>query len=110
MGALRERFGQYMRLRGLAEQTQESYGRAMVDLVRAYGVSPDQLSNEQIQAHLDRLTRERHLAWNTVNVYFSAYRCFFRDVLQRTVTEFNLPPRGRARKRPSRATSPGDPG
>jgi integrase/recombinase XerD len=101
MGALREQFGRHMRLRGFAEKTQESYERAMVDLVRAYRVSPDQLSNEQIQIHLDRLTRERHLAWNTVNVYFSAYRCFFRDVLKRSVTEFNLPPRGRARKRPT---------
>jgi len=100
MGELRERFGQHMRLRGFAEKTQESYLRAMLDLVRAYRVSPDQLTNEQIQAHLDRLIRERRLAWSTVNVYFSAYRCFFRELLKRQSTEFFLPPRGRSRKRP----------
>jgi integrase/recombinase XerD len=101
MGELRERFGQYMRLRGYAVKTQEAYERAMLDLTRAYGVSPDRLSTEQIQAHLDRLIRERHLVWNTVNVYFSAYRCFYRDVLKRTAVEFSLPPRGRARRRPT---------
>jgi integrase/recombinase XerD len=101
MAELRERFGQYMRLKGFAEKTQEGYLRAMVDLVKTYGISPDQLNNDQIQAHLDRLIRERHLAWSTVNVYFSAYRCFFRDLLKRQATEFSLPPRGRSRKRPT---------
>jgi integrase/recombinase XerD len=100
MGALRERFEQYMRLRGFAERTRYSYRHAMVDLVRAYRVSPDQLTNEQIQAHLDRVIRERHAAWSTANVYFSAYRCFFHEVLKRTEAEFSLPPRGRSRKRP----------
>lgn len=100
MGALRERFEQYMRLRGFAEKTQKSYRHAMIDLVRAYRVSPDQLTNDQIQVHLDRLIRERRAAWSTANVYFSAYRCFYHEVLRRKETEFFLPPRGRSRKRP----------
>lgn len=101
MSVLRERFVQYMRLRGFAEKTKESYLRAVVDLARAYRVSPDVLTNDQIQAHLDRLMRERHVAWATANVYFSAYRCFYRELLKRNTTEFGLPQRGRSRKRPT---------
>jgi len=100
MGTLREQFRQYMRVRGFAEKTQESYEYAMVELVRAYGVSPDRLSNAQIQAQLDHVIGDRHLAWTTVNVRCSAYQCFYRDMLKRPATEFSLPPRGRSRQRP----------
>ena len=100
MGALRERFQQHMRLKGFAERTQESYDNALVGLTREYGVSPDTLSNEQIQSHLDRVIREHHLAWSTVNVRVSAFRLFYGEMLNRPATEFSLPPRGRSRRRP----------
>ena len=72
MGALREQFLQYMRLKRFAARTLESYERALVELARAYRVSPDTLSNAQIQAHLDHLIQVRKLAWCTVNVHVSA--------------------------------------
>ena len=100
MGALRERFHQHMRLKGFAERTQESYERAVLDLTREYGVSPDTLSNEQIQSHLDRVIREKHLAWSTVNVRVSAFRLFYGELLKRPAADFSLPPRGRSRRRP----------
>jgi site-specific recombinase XerD len=91
-----------MVLRGFADATKESYEGAMVGLVRAYGgVSPDQLSCDQVQAHVARLIGERHLAWSTVNVHVSAFRCFYREVLKRRNDEFSLPPRGHSRTRPS---------
>ena len=101
MGELGRKFRQHMVLRGFAEATKESYEHALVDLVRAYdGKSPDLLTNEEIQAHVARLTSERHLAWTTINVYVSAYKIFFHDLLQRPDSEFSLPRRGRARIRP----------
>jgi len=100
MGALRDQFLQYMRLKGFAEKTQESYENALVDLARVHGVSPDTLNNTQIQAHLDRLINERKMAWSTVNVRMSAFRCFYGEMLKRPTAEFSLPPRGRAKKRP----------
>lgn len=100
MDTLREQFRQHMRLRGLADRTQESYEHAMEQLAKAYGMSPDKMTNEQIQMYLDRLIRERHMSWNTVNVYFSACRCFFGSMLQRKATEFSLPPRGRVHRKP----------
>ena len=100
MGALRERFGQYMRVAGFAAKTQESHDRAMVDLTRVYGIAPDQLSLEQIQQYLDDLIVKRHLAWSTVNVRCSALQCFYRDVLKRPHVAFTLPPRGRSQRKP----------
>lgn len=100
MGELGRKFRQHMVLRGFAEATKESYEAAMVGLVRAHGgISPDQLTCEQVQAHLVTLI-ERKLAWSTVNVHMSAFQCFYRHVLGRTQAEFRLPPRGRPRRRP----------
>lgn len=101
MGAMRDRFLQYMRLKGFADRTIESYEGALEDLARAYGVSPETLSNEQIQAHVDHAIRVKKLAWSTVNVRVSAYRCFYGEMLKRPTAEFSLPPRGRTRKRPT---------
>lgn len=100
MDTLGEQFRRHMRLRGFAERTQDSYEYAMADLAKAYGMPLDKLTNEQIQAHLDRLIRERHICWNTINVRFSAYRCFYGGMLQRSGSEFSLPPRGRSQRRP----------
>jgi integrase/recombinase XerD len=100
MSALRERFLQYMRIRGFAKKTLDSYLSAVVELSKAYNTAPDKLSNEQIQAHVDHLIRDRKLSWNTVNVHVSAFQCFYREVLGRPATGFFLPPRGRSRKRP----------
>lgn len=102
MGELGRRFREYMVARGFAPATKESYEYAMVDLFRAYdNVSPDLLTCDQVQSHVARLAGERQLAWSTVNVHVSAFRCFYRDVLKRHGDQFSLPPRGRARQRPT---------
>ncbi len=49
------RFRQHMVLRGFAAATKERYEGAMVALVRAHGgVSPDQLTRDQIQGMVRR--------------------------------------------------------
>jgi integrase/recombinase XerD len=100
MGALRDQFHRFMVLRGLSPRTVKTYEEAIVDLVRACRISPDQMTSDQVQAHLQRLIEERKLAWSTVNVRCSAYRAFFRNVLKWDRSRFDLPPRGRARTRP----------
>lgn len=100
MGALRVRFQRFLTLRGLSPKTIQIYQDAMVDLVRAYRISPDRLTNDQIQNHLLWLIEERKLAWSTLNVRFCAYRSFYRNILNWDQTRFTLPPRGRPRKRP----------
>ena len=98
--ALREKLVRRMVLQGLAPKTQEAYLHAVIELVRYYRRSPDELDNEQIQAFLTDLIQTRKRAWSTVNVYFSAFRYFYRGVLGWDQTRFSIPPRGRIRRRP----------
>jgi len=101
MSELGKKFRQHMVLRGFSDKTVESYEHAIVDLLRACpGRSPDQLSHDEIQSHVASLTTQRKLSWSTINVYVSAYRCFYHEVLKRPDAEFSLPPRGRAHIRP----------
>ena len=101
MGELGKLFRQHLVLRGLAETTKELYEHAMVDLVRAYGGrSPETLTLEEVQAHLAHLATQRKLAWSTLNVRVSAYRCFYQGLLKRSDVEFSLPRRGKSHIRP----------
>lgn len=100
MGELRERFRRQMVLRGFAPGTMSQYERAIVDMVKAYGRSPDTLTNEDIQKYLCFLLEERGFQWSTTNIYFSAYRFFYVKVLGWNETQFSIPRRGRSRKLP----------
>ena len=100
MNPLRSRFCDHMILRGFSPRTHESYLHAMIELARYYKRPPDQLSNEEIQAFLIHIITVRRLAWSTVNVYFSAFRCFYEKVLHRDRATFHIPPRGRSHHRP----------
>lgn len=100
MFELQGKFVQHMQLRGLAENTQEIYVWAMEELVNLYKAPPEQLSKDQIQAHVANLISVKRKAWSTVNVRIAAYRCFYKGMLDRTTAEFHFPPRGKSRKRP----------
>jgi site-specific recombinase XerD len=89
-----------MRLRGFSPRTHESYIHALEELARFYRLPLETLSCHQVQIFLDELIRIRRLAWATVNVYFSAYRFLYEQVLWRTPNEFSIPPRGRSGTRP----------
>lgn len=97
---LRTRFNDYMVLRGLAPNTQEAYILAVLGLARYYDQSPAKLSNDQIQAYLLYLIKDRCLAWSSLNVAFSAMRCFYTQILKWDETRFHIPPRSRQKKRP----------
>jgi len=89
-----------MRLRGFSPCTHESYLHAWKELCRYYMRPLETLACEQVQRFLDELIRVRRLAWATVNVYFSAFRFLYEQVLKRKAHEFSIPPRGRSRTRP----------
>jgi len=107
MSALRDRVHLEMRLRGFSPRTVESYIHALKELARFYWEPLDALSCDQVQQFLDEVITFRELAWSTVNVYVSAYRFLYAQVLKRPVHQFRLPPRGRSGKRPG-VLSPGD--
>ena len=52
MGELRERFRRQMVLRGFTPGTIYQYERAVAGMAKAYGRSPDTLTNEDIQKYL----------------------------------------------------------
>lgn len=69
-----------MTLRRFAPKTKEAYFRSVKGLADHYHLSPDKLTNEQIQAYLKYLIKERNLAWSSVNVVFSGL-CFFLGIV-----------------------------
>ena len=100
MSVLREKVKLEMRLRGFSPRTHESYIHAMEELARFYWRALELLSCAEVQAFLDHLITVRKLAWATVNVYFSAYRFLYEQVLDWPKKKFSIPPRGRSGKRP----------
>ena len=100
MSALREAVLLQMRLRGFAVKTVDGYIHAMEQLWAFYRRALDLLSCGEVQRFLDEIITVRKLAWATVNVYFSAYRFLYEQVLKRSKHEFSIPPRGRSGKRP----------
>lgn len=97
---LRKKLNDHMTLRGFAPNTQEAYTNAVAGLAGYYHLSPDRLSNEQIQTYLIHLIKERELAWSSCNVVFSGLRCFYSQVLKWDETRFHIPPRPREKKLP----------
>lgn len=100
MSALREAVLLQMRLRGFAPNTVDAYIHAMVQLWEFFKRPLEGLTCEEVQRFLDEIITVRKRAWATVNVYFSAYRFLYQQVLKRPAHEFSIPPRGRSGKRP----------
>ena len=91
MTALRQRMEDDMVARGFAARTRQSYLWAVTGLARFYRRSPDQISDEEVQAYLVHLLRERQRSWSTCNVVANGLRFFFHTTLKRDRTTFTIP-------------------
>jgi site-specific recombinase XerD len=80
-----------MVVRGMADRTRETYLWAVTAVARYYRRSPDQISDEEIQAYLLHLMRERHRSWSTCNIVVHALRFFYHTTLKRDRTTFRIP-------------------
>ena len=100
MSTLREAVCLQMRLRGFSPRTHESYLYALEQLWAFHRQPLERLTCGQVQQFLDDVITVRKLAWATVNVYFSACRFLYEQVLRRSAHQFSIPPRGRSRTRP----------
>ena len=89
-----------MRLRGFAVKTVEAYIYAIEQLCGFHRRPLETLTCAEVQRFLDELITVRKLAWATVNVYFSAYRFLYEQVLKRTERELTIPPHARSGRRP----------
>lgn len=91
MGTLRTQMTHDMLVRGLAEQTQKSYLRAVTGLTQCTDRRPDQLSDRDVQRSLVHLIEDRHLAWSTCHTIVHRLRFFYHVTLRQSATTLRIP-------------------
>jgi integrase/recombinase XerD len=91
MTALRLRMIDAMILRGFRPRTQVSYLRAISQMARHYHRSPELITDEEVQAYLLHLLRDRQLARTSVNQASSAVRFLVCDVLGQSDRRSRIP-------------------
>ena len=100
MSALSQRMDNAMVLRGLADKTREAYLGSVRGLAKYYHRRPDELTDQDVQAYLLYLIKERKLAPSSCNVAVNGLRFFFLKTLSHSATEFDIPTARRPRKLP----------
>lgn len=91
MTELRRRMDDDMQVRGMADRTRETYLWAVSGLATFYRRSPDQISDQEIQAYLLHLIRERQRSWSTCNIVVQALRFLYHTTLKRDRMTFSVP-------------------
>ncbi len=91
MTELRQRMTDDMVVRRMSERTQEAYLAAVASMARFYRRSPDQIPDEEVQAYLLHLIRDRKRAWSTCNIAVHGLRFFYHVTLKRDRTTFCIP-------------------
>jgi len=91
MTELRRRMDDDMMVRGMADRTRETYLRAVTGLARHYHRSPEQMSDDEVQAYLLHLIRDRQRSWSTCNITVNALRFLYHTTLKRDRTTFCVP-------------------
>ena len=91
MTELRRRMDDDMLARGLADRTRESYLWAVTGLAQFFHRSPDRISDEEVQAYLVHLLRDRQRSWSTCNIVLNGLRFFYHTTLKRHRTTFTIP-------------------
>src|SRR6266581_108351 len=91
MSELRTRMDNDLLLRGMAERTRESYVAAVARMARFYRRSPEQVTEQEVQAYLLHMMREQKLSWSTCNIAANALRFLYHTTLGRDRTQFHIP-------------------
>ena len=92
MSPLRQRMIRELELKRRPEKTIKAYVRAVADLSRYVGRSPERIEVEEIRDFLHYLITERKVAFSTCNQKMCGIRFFYREVLGREV-ELRVPAR-----------------
>ncbi len=83
MGAIKERMKQDLAIRGLSENTQQSYLTCVKQFVGHFMISPERLGLNDIRAYQLYLIRERNIAESSFNVHVAALKFLYGITLQR---------------------------
>lgn len=85
MTPLRKRMMENMQLRGLSEGTQETYIRAIGQLSKHYGKSPEQITERELRAYFLHLRNDKQAARSTSTVALCAIKFLYEQTLQRSL-------------------------
>lgn len=83
MGQLREKMVMMMELRHFSHKTKQSYLGYMKKFACYYGKSPVELGEDAITKFLYHLVEEEHLSYSYLRGAYSAFKFFYKFVLQR---------------------------
>ncbi|ALP52843.1 integrase [Candidatus Tenderia electrophaga] len=95
MTPLRQKMIDAMLVRGFAVRTQRSYLDAVIQLVKYYRCSPEQLTTAQLQDYFLYLAKERQLSPATCRLYLNVIRFLYLEVVgwDEMALEINTPKR-----------------
>ena len=93
MGKLQDKMIRDMQLRRFSASTHRSYLRAVRDLAKYYGRSPDKITCDEVHDYLIYVMTERRLNWSTVNGICSGLTFFYTVTLAQKGSSFSIPPR-----------------
>lgn len=91
MTPLRKKMIDDMVVRGLSENTIQSYTNAVTGLARHYKRSPDRIEPREVQDYLLFLLRDRELAWGSCNCHRHGLRFFYRITMGLPDPHFYIP-------------------
>ncbi|MDE0000781.1 MAG: site-specific integrase [Rhodospirillaceae bacterium] len=91
MTPLRKKMIDDMVVRGLSENTIQSYTNAVTGLARHYKRSPDRIEPREVQDYLLFLHRDRELAWGSCNCHRHGLRFFYRITMGLPDPHFYIP-------------------
>ena len=91
MSELRTRMIRDMALRGFSPRTHQAYIGAVVGLAKYHRRSPDQITNDEVQAYLAHLIQERRLSWSTCSQAAHAFRFLYHVTLGYERADFHVP-------------------
>jgi site-specific recombinase XerD len=91
MTELRRRMDDAMIVRGFAVRTRETYWDVVRGLAKHYRRSPDLITDEEVQAYLLYLIRDRQRSWSTCNIVVHGLRFLYHETLHRDRSTFAIP-------------------
>jgi integrase/recombinase XerD len=100
MTSLRQRMVEDMQLRGLSEETQEAYVRAVRQLAEHYGKSPQRISDEELRQYFLHLTNVKQLSSSTIKVALYGIKFLFQHTLRKEWPTLDLVRPRREKKLP----------
>lgn len=94
------KFTDFMVIKGLSQNTQESYFYALNSLARHFQKSPEAVDLEEIQQYILHLINVKKYANSSCIVHIAAFRMFYKEFLKLDDSKFYLPRRIERKTKP----------